>query len=60
VQDPSHRWGEPVWSFPVPITPQPLPDGMRLDVAVVGAGFTGLATGALCAATLSDVASGRV
>jgi glycine/D-amino acid oxidase-like deaminating enzyme len=44
VQDPSHRWGEPVWSFPVPITPQPLPDGMRLDVAVVGAGFTGLAT----------------
>jgi glycine/D-amino acid oxidase-like deaminating enzyme len=44
VQDPSHRWGEPVWSFPVPITPHSLSDGMRLDVAVVGAGFTGLAT----------------
>jgi gamma-glutamylputrescine oxidase len=40
----SHPWGEPVWSFPVPVTPQPLPDEGRLDVAVVGAGFTGLAT----------------
>ena len=40
----SHPWGEPVWSFPVSVTPQPLPDDWRLDVAVVGAGFTGLAT----------------
>ena len=40
----SHPWGEPVWSFPVPVTPQPLPDDWRVDVAVVGAGFTGLAT----------------
>ena len=28
----------------VPVTPQPLPDGWCVDVAVVGAGFTGLAT----------------
>jgi glycine/D-amino acid oxidase-like deaminating enzyme len=40
----SHPWGEPVWSFPVPVTPHPLPDGLQVDVAVVGAGFTGLAT----------------
>jgi gamma-glutamylputrescine oxidase len=40
----SHPWGEPVWSFPVPVTPHHLPDGLRVDVAVVGAGFTGLAT----------------
>ena len=40
----SHPWGEPVWSFPVPVTPRPLPDDWRVDVAVVGAGFTGLAT----------------
>jgi glycine/D-amino acid oxidase-like deaminating enzyme len=33
-----------VWSFPVPVPPHPLPDGLRVDVAVVGAGFTGLAT----------------
>jgi glycine/D-amino acid oxidase-like deaminating enzyme len=38
-----HPWGEPVWSFPVPITPCPLTDGWRVDVAIVGAGFTGLA-----------------
>jgi gamma-glutamylputrescine oxidase len=44
VQHASHRWGEPVWSFPIPVTPRPLPDGLRVDVAVVGAGFTGLAT----------------
>lgn len=40
----SHPWGEPVWSFPISVKPHPLPDGMRVDVAVVGAGFTGLAT----------------
>ncbi|MGE3536927.1 MAG: NAD(P)/FAD-dependent oxidoreductase [Candidatus Tectimicrobiota bacterium] len=40
----SHPWGEPVWSYPIPVAPQPAPDGMHLDVAVVGAGFTGLAT----------------
>ena len=39
-----HPWGDPVWSFPVSVTPHPLPDGLRLDLAVVGAGFTGLAT----------------
>jgi glycine/D-amino acid oxidase-like deaminating enzyme len=44
VQDPSHPWGEPVWSFAVPTTPHPLLDGMHLDLAVIGAGFTGLAT----------------
>lgn len=38
-----HPWGEPVWSSPVPIIPHPLTDGQRLDVAIVGAGFTGLA-----------------
>jgi len=43
VQQPSHPWGEPVWSCPIPVTPHPLPDGMRVDVALVGAGFTGLA-----------------
>jgi gamma-glutamylputrescine oxidase len=44
VQETSHPWGEPVWSSPIPVTPQPLTDGLRVDVAVVGAGFTGLAT----------------
>jgi gamma-glutamylputrescine oxidase len=43
VQPASHPWGEPVWSFPVPVTPHALPDGWHVDVAVVGAGFTGLA-----------------
>jgi glycine/D-amino acid oxidase-like deaminating enzyme len=40
----SHPWGEPVWSFPVAVTPHPLADDLHADVAVVGAGFTGLAT----------------
>jgi glycine/D-amino acid oxidase-like deaminating enzyme len=44
VQNPSHPWGEPVWSFPIPVTPPPWPDGSCIDLAVVGAGFTGLAT----------------
>ncbi len=44
MQPTSHPWGDPVWSFPIPITPHPLPDDRRVDVAVVGAGFTGLAT----------------
>ncbi len=44
MQQTSHPWGEPVWSFPVPVRPHPLLDGLRMDVAVVGAGFTGLAT----------------
>jgi gamma-glutamylputrescine oxidase len=39
-----HPWGDPVWSFPVSVTPYPLQDGLRMDLAVVGAGFTGLAT----------------
>jgi gamma-glutamylputrescine oxidase len=42
VEHASHPWGEPVWSFPVPVMPHPLPDDLRVDVAVVGAGFTGL------------------
>ena len=44
MQPTSHPWGEPVWSFPVPVPPHPLADGTHVDVAVVGAGFTGLAT----------------
>jgi gamma-glutamylputrescine oxidase len=40
----SHSWGEPVWSFPVSVAPLPISDGLHVDVAVVGAGFTGLAT----------------
>jgi gamma-glutamylputrescine oxidase len=44
VQETSHPWGESVWSFPISVTPYPLPDGLRVDVAVVGAGFTSLAT----------------
>ena len=44
MQHISHPWGEPVWSFPIPVTPHPLTGGLRVDVAVVGAGFTGLAT----------------
>ena len=44
VQEKAHFWGEPVWSFPMTVTPHPLPDGLHVDVAVVGAGFTGLAT----------------
>lgn len=44
MRQPSHPWGEPVWSFPVPIPPRPLTDGMHVDLAVIGAGFTGLAT----------------
>ena len=44
MQNTPHPWGEPVWSFPVPVTPVPLTPDMRVDVAIVGAGFTGLAT----------------
>jgi glycine/D-amino acid oxidase-like deaminating enzyme len=44
MQNLPHPWGVPVWSFPVLITPHPLTDGLQVDVAVVGAGFTGLAT----------------
>ena len=44
MQQTAHPWGEPVWSFPIPVTPHPLPNDMHVDVAVVGAGFTGLAT----------------
>jgi glycine/D-amino acid oxidase-like deaminating enzyme len=40
----AHPWGEPLWSFPIPVTPQPLTDGLCVDAAIVGAGFTGLAT----------------
>jgi gamma-glutamylputrescine oxidase len=44
LTDASHPWGEPVWSFPVMVAPCPLADGFQVDVAIVGAGFTGLAT----------------
>ena len=44
LQNLAHPWGEPLWSFPIPVTPHPLTDGLRVDVAIVGAGFTGLAT----------------
>ena len=44
MSDLSHPWGEPVWSCPIQVAPQPLADGLRVDVAIVGAGFTGLAT----------------
>jgi gamma-glutamylputrescine oxidase len=44
VQQPSHPWGEPVWSFPIIVTPHSLPDDLHIEMAVVGAGFTGLAT----------------
>jgi len=44
LPDTPHPWGEPVWSFPVTVTPCPLGDGFHVDVAIVGAGFTGLAT----------------
>lgn len=44
MQNVSHAWGEPVWSFPVVVTPRLPTDGMQVDVAIVGAGFTGLAT----------------
>lgn len=40
----SHPWGVPIWTWPIPVTPRPLVDGLRVDVAIVGAGFTGLAT----------------
>src|SRR5262245_66466364 len=52
LQNLAHPWGEPFWSFPIPVTSHPLTDGLRVDVAIVGAGFTGLATahyvGQLC------------
>ncbi|MBM3225769.1 MAG: FAD-binding oxidoreductase, partial [Candidatus Tectomicrobia bacterium] len=44
AQSVSHPWGEPIWSFPIPITRRPLTDDTWVDVAIVGAGFTGLAT----------------
>src|SRR2546430_9523757 len=44
LQNLAHPWGEPLWSFPIPVTLHPLTDGLRVDVAIVGAGFTGLAT----------------
>lgn len=39
-----HPWGEPFWTFPIPVVRHPFPDPLQVDVAVVGAGFTGLAT----------------
>src|SRR5262245_62448670 len=44
LQNLAHPWGETIWSFPIPVTSHPLTDGLRVDVAIVGAGFTGLAT----------------
>ena len=39
-----HPWGDPVWSYPISVIPHALEEGTRVDVAIVGAGFTGLAT----------------
>jgi glycine/D-amino acid oxidase-like deaminating enzyme len=44
VSQTSHPWGEPVWSFPVTIPLHAPPEAMYVNVAIVGAGFTGLAT----------------
>jgi glycine/D-amino acid oxidase-like deaminating enzyme len=33
-----------VWSYPISVAPRPLTGASRVDVAIVGAGFTGLAT----------------
>lgn len=44
MQPTSHPWGESVWSYPVPVTSGRVTNGLSVDVAVVGAGFTGLAT----------------
>ncbi|MCS6858920.1 MAG: FAD-binding oxidoreductase [Abditibacteriales bacterium] len=40
----SHPWGNPVWTSSVHVNSRPLPSGLRVNVAVIGAGFTGLAT----------------
>jgi glycine/D-amino acid oxidase-like deaminating enzyme len=61
-------WGEPLWSADVAIPEADLPE--RVEIAVVGAGFTGLAAAAILAragaqvhvleaSTLGDGASGR-
>ncbi|HSF31519.1 MAG TPA: FAD-binding oxidoreductase [Candidatus Tectomicrobia bacterium] len=44
MQQTPHPWGDPVWSFPIAVAPSSVPEGWHIDVAVVGAGFTGLAT----------------
>jgi len=46
--DPSpHPWGEPPWRIDVALPPAPLPE--HVEIAVVGAGFTGLASALRCA-----------
>jgi glycine/D-amino acid oxidase-like deaminating enzyme len=44
---PEIRWGAPPWRIEATLPNAPRPD--RVDVAVVGAGFTGLATAIACA-----------
>ena len=43
-EQPSHPWGNPVWTSSVRVNSRPLTDGLRVDVAIIGAGFTGLST----------------
>lgn len=42
----ARSWGEPPWRIDVAVPRAPLPD--RVEVAIVGAGFTGLATALAC------------
>lgn len=50
---PDRDWGDPPWRTDVAIPRAPLPE--RVEVAVVGAGFTGLATALACAARGASV-----
>jgi len=45
--EPACAWGEPPWRIDVSVPREPLPG--EVEVAVVGAGFTGLATALACA-----------
>jgi gamma-glutamylputrescine oxidase len=47
IADPAALWGEPPWRIDVAVPRAPLPE--QVQVAVVGAGFTGLATALRCA-----------
>jgi glycine/D-amino acid oxidase-like deaminating enzyme len=46
-------WGDPPWRTHIPIPRAPLPE--QVEVAVVGAGFTGLATALACASRGASV-----
>jgi gamma-glutamylputrescine oxidase len=49
----AHPWGDPPWRVDVALPRAPLPE--HVEVAVVGAGFTGLATALRCAARGASV-----